>query len=146
MCDLLWVGRLTTKSFIAQFAEGTIRGLYRGIYLYLAMSQRDESGLIGARCQIDAFIEHQMEETTECGHIALGYLGEAVDLALTAEEEAEHTAYLSGDQRNRVALRRQLQPFGELVCLLVQLWVDIWRLDGLQHLLLVVARCCRQPA
>ncbi len=121
------------KSLIAQLAEGAIGGFERCRDLGITMSQRDKAGFVGAGGQIDTGFEHQMVEAAKRCHVTARHLGEAVDLALTAEEEAEHATHLGGNQRDGVVLGSQLQAAAQALGLVVELRVDPGLLDGLQH-------------
>src|SRR5690606_168734 len=78
--------------------EGALGGIQGRLQLSFAMGDRGEAGLIGAGCEIDPLLQHQMEETAEALRITGHDILEGLDGVGTAEVKAEHGTDLSGDE------------------------------------------------
>ena len=85
------------------FGKGLVSSFERTSDDGIAVSNRDETGFVDARCQINTVIQHGMEESLEAIGIAFHDFFEG-SRAFAAEVNAEHAADALGREGHAVFL------------------------------------------
>ena len=85
------------------FGKSLVRSFERTSDDGIVVSNRDETGFVDARCQINTVIQHGMEESLEAIGIAFHDFFER-GRALAAEVNAEHAADALGRESDTVLL------------------------------------------
>src|SRR5574337_1285741 len=108
------------------------RGVERQGNVAIGMCGRHETCFECRGREIDAALQHAMEEAVELRRVRCSGLRVAGHL-LAAEEQAEHAAYAVGAERDALPVGDRLQALGEQPRMRGEAVVETWRLDQLQH-------------